>query len=109
MTKSFFNFLCLYIFFIIAFGLGFYVSLNTYVITSNDISKKDPGSKEDSKASSVIKPSKTNTAGEDYKFFNTSWQALVKTSTMFSGEFVSPRISLYNEFRDETIKILIYF
>ena len=45
--------------------------------------------KEDSKDSTVIKPLKTNPAGEDYKFFNTSWQALVKTSTMFSGEFVS--------------------
>ena len=47
------------------------------------------GSKEDSKDSTIIKPLKTNAAGEDYKFFNTSWQALVKTSTMFSGEFVS--------------------
>ena len=26
--------------------------------------------------------------GEDYKFFNTSLQALVKASTMFSGELV---------------------
>ena len=25
---------------------------------------------------------------EDFKFFNTSWQALVKASTMFSGELV---------------------
>ena len=53
------------------------------------------GSKEDSKDSTITKPLKTNAAGEDYKFFNTSWQALVKTSTMFSGEFVSPFNNLY--------------
>ena len=89
MTQSFFNFLCLYIFFIIAFGLGFYVSLNTYVITSNKMPQPATDSEESDKESNVVKPLNTNVAGEDYKFFNTSWQALVKTSTMFSGEFVS--------------------
>ena len=53
------------------------------------MTKEGPGSREDSKDSTIIKPLKANLAGEDYKFFNTSWQALVKTSTMFSGEFVS--------------------
>ena len=88
MTKSFFSFLCLYIFFIIAFGLGFYVSLNTYVITEET---------QNSNGNSDVKgtndnPSETKTKntiqGEDFKFFNTSWKALVKASTMFSGELV---------------------
>jgi len=86
-TKSFFNFLCLYIFFILAFGLGFYVSLNTYVITSNKMPKPVTDSEEINRDTNVAKVVNTNAAGQDYKFFNTSWQALVKTSTMFSGEF----------------------
>merc|ERR1712223_2047111 len=49
-TKSFFIFLCLYIFFIIAFGLGFYVSLDTSVI---------PSSKTDSTKASSIKDEKS--------------------------------------------------
>ena len=48
----------------------------------------------------------TPTVGEDYKFFNTSWQALVKASTMFSGElvslikslFITISVSVYNSF-----------
>ena len=53
---------------------------------------KVAGAGDDAKDSTVINPNKTTLGGEDYKFFNTSWQALVKTSTMFSGEFVSIRI-----------------
>ena len=51
------------------------------------MSKQGSGSED--KESTVIESPKTKVAGEDYKFFNTSWQALVKTSTMFTGEFVS--------------------
>ena len=69
--------------------------------------KEDSVSKEGSE-DSVIRPLKTNEAGEDYKFFNTSWQALVKTSTMFSGEFVSSWNSLYIKIRDVK-KINIFF
>ena len=50
------------------------------------------GTGNEAKDSTAINPSKSTLGGEDYKFFNTSWQALVKTSTMFSGEFVSIRI-----------------
>ena len=47
------------------------------------------GAEDEAKDSTIINPNKSTLGGEDYKFFNTSWQALVKTSTMFSGEFVS--------------------
>ena len=47
------------------------------------------GAGDKAKDSTVINQNKSTLGGEDYKFFNTSWQALVKTSTMFSGEFVS--------------------
>ena len=50
---------------------------------------KGPGADDEAKDSTIINPNKSTLGGEDYKFFNTSWQALVKTSTMFSGEFVS--------------------
>eukprot|EP00095_Tigriopus_kingsejongensis_P004014 snap_masked-scaffold5_size1054832-processed-gene-0.1 protein:Tk04014 transcript:snap_masked-scaffold5_size1054832-processed-gene-0.1-mRNA-1 annotation:"transient receptor potential cation channel protein painless" len=59
---TFFFFLCWYVFFIIAFGLGFYIMLH-----------KD-GPNDD-----VAGP-------DDYVFFNRPWTALVKTSTMFVGE-----------------------
>ena len=50
---------------------------------------KVAGAVDEAKGTTVVNPSKSTLGGEDYKFFNTSWQALVKTSTMFSGEFVS--------------------
>ena len=50
---------------------------------------KIAGAGDKAKDSIVVNPSKSTLGKEDYKFFNTSWQALVKTSTMFSGEFVS--------------------
>eukprot|EP00095_Tigriopus_kingsejongensis_P003021 maker-scaffold170_size291898-snap-gene-1.41 protein:Tk03021 transcript:maker-scaffold170_size291898-snap-gene-1.41-mRNA-1 annotation:"transient receptor potential cation channel protein painless" len=58
---TFFFFLCWYMFFIIAFGLGFYIMLH--------------------------KDGANYTSGpDDYVFFNQPWLALVKTSTMFVGE-----------------------
>ena len=106
-TRSFFSFLCLYIFFIIAFGLGFYVSLNTYVITSQSSPSQSNkiNNEQTVLPSATIKPtSKIEKVDEnkyqitidlesnqkkDYKFFNTAGQTLVKVSTMFSGEQVS--------------------
>ena len=99
MTKSFFIFLCLYIFFIIAFGLGFYVSLDTSVIPSSttvsttatsikndksvlgNVSLKDCN---DTKIDQILENTKKNE-----NFFTNGWRALVKTTTMFSGELVS--------------------
>ncbi len=59
---TFFFFLCWYAFFIIAFGLGFYIMLH-----------KDS-------------PTDEPPTEDDYIFFNSPWLALVKTSTMFVGE-----------------------
>ena len=56
---TFFFFLVWYMFFIIAFGLGFYIMLHK--------EPKDVGE-------------------DDYIYFNSPWLALVKTSTMFVGE-----------------------
>lgn len=58
---TFFFFLCWYLFFLVAFGLGFYIILH--------------------------KDGPNDTVGpNDYVFFNRPWLALVKTSTMFVGE-----------------------
>lgn len=59
--KTFFWFLIWYSFFIIAFGLGFYIMLHKD-IPGHDLSK------------------------DEYQFFNYPWLSLVKTSTMFVGE-----------------------
>ncbi|TRY61355.1 hypothetical protein TCAL_01796 [Tigriopus californicus] len=59
--RTFFFFLCWYVFFIVAFGLGFYIMLH----------KDGPNN--------VVE-------ADDYIFFNKPWLALVKTSTMFVGE-----------------------
>ncbi|TRY61746.1 hypothetical protein TCAL_09528 [Tigriopus californicus] len=59
--KTFFRFLIWYSFFILAFGLGFYIMLHKD-IPGHDLSK------------------------DEYQFFNYPWLALVKTSTMFVGE-----------------------
>ena len=63
--QTFFFFLLWYSFFIVAFGLGFYIMLHTDTDPSN---------------SSAIDPN------SDYYFFDSPWLALVKTSTMFVGE-----------------------
>ncbi len=59
--KTFFAFLLWYSFFVVAFGLGFYIMLHA------DTLDHDP-------------------AEDEYKFFNYPWLTLVKTSTMFVGE-----------------------
>ncbi len=59
--KTFFAFLLWYSFFIISFGLGFYIMLH------RDFPPHDPDK-------------------DDYRFFNYPWVTLVKTSTMFVGE-----------------------
>ena len=59
---TFFFFLAWYAFFIIAFGLGFYIMLH-----KDSVNDEEP-------------------AEDDYIFFNYPWLALVKTSTMFVGE-----------------------
>ena len=64
--QTFFFFLLWYSFFIVAFGLGFYIMLHT---------DTDPSSK-----FGAINPD------SDYYFFDSPWLALVKTSTMFVGE-----------------------
>ena len=59
--KTFFFFLVWYSFFVIAFGLGFYIMLH----------KDIPG---------------YDVTDDDYTFFNYPWLTLIKTSTMFVGE-----------------------
>jgi hypothetical protein len=63
--QTFFFFLVWYSFFIVAFGLGFYIMLHTDVDTAG---------------TGAINPN------SDYYFFDSPWLALVKTSTMFVGE-----------------------
>eukprot|EP00095_Tigriopus_kingsejongensis_P000143 maker-scaffold188_size271682-snap-gene-1.26 protein:Tk00143 transcript:maker-scaffold188_size271682-snap-gene-1.26-mRNA-1 annotation:"transient receptor potential cation channel protein painless" len=66
--ETFFFFLLWYSFFLIAFGLGFYIMLH------QDTASKELGGGEG------------DDGGESYEFFNSPWLALVKTSTMFVGE-----------------------
>ena len=71
-TISFFRFFIVYFFFLLAFGLGFYVSLDKFIITNS--------------------PSNSNTStNNDYKPFSTGIQSFVKTAAMFSGELVRGR------------------
>ena len=62
-------------FFIVAFGLGFYILLH-----------KKPEPKEETKKDAVAPPFVC--AKDDYEFFNSPWLSLIKTSTMFTGELV---------------------
>ena len=71
--KTFLVFLFWYSFFIIAFGLGFYIMLH------NDLPGRDP-------------------SGDEYYFFNYPWLTLVKTSTMFVGEIGNHLATSYVEF-----------
>ena len=67
---SFFRFFLVYVFILLAFGLGFYVSLYKLIIpipTSDETLAND----------------------EDYNPFKSGLQAFVKTAAMFSGELVS--------------------
>ena len=70
---TFVFFLVWYVFFIIAFGLGFYILLHKKPKDTTTITSKNTAcAKED-----------------DYEFFNSPWLSLVKTSAMFVGELVS--------------------
>ena len=91
----------MYIFFIIAFGLGFYVSLDTSVVPSlksysNEIlavkgEKSIPVNtmENDCQNEKIEKILKNTEEAKNENFFTNGWKALVKTTTMFSGEFVS--------------------
>jgi hypothetical protein len=76
-------FLLWYAFFIVAFGLGFYILLH-----KKPEDKPEDGienTNENDKTSDV----KVVCAKEDgYAFFNSPWLSLIKTSTMFVGELV---------------------
>ena len=75
---TFVFFLVWYVFFIIAFGLGFYILLHKKPKDATTITSKNTASVD------------TKCAKEDdYEFFNSPWLSLVKTSTMFVGELVS--------------------
>lgn len=64
--ETFFFFLIWYSFFLVAFGLGFYIMLH------QDTNRERVPSTED--------------GDQAYAFFNSPWLALVKTATMFVGE-----------------------
>ena len=80
---TFFFFLCWYMFFIIAFGLGFYIMLH----------KDMPGDE---------------IGEEDYIFFNKPWLALVKTSTMFVGELEFSDIPIDLESRFSPLSFIFF-
>jgi hypothetical protein len=66
---TFFFFLLWYAFFIVAFGLAFYIMLH------KDVKSKAAGNETTSEGKE-----------DDYIFFDSPWLSLVKTSTMFVGE-----------------------
>ena len=92
----------MYLFFIIAFAIGFYVSLNTSVIpppitteksfqeveTSDDTSLKLDNGCQNATIELILKKIE-GLKDENFNFFKDGWRAMVKTSTMFSGELVS--------------------
>ena len=69
---TFFFFLLWYAFFIVAFGLAFYIMLH-----------KDTKSKT---GNATATGNETKAEGDNYIFFDSPWLSLVKTSTMFVGE-----------------------
>ena len=72
-----------YAFFIVAFGLGFYILLHK---KPEDKPEDENKNTKDDETSDV----KVVCAKEDeYAFFNSPWLSLIKTSTMFVGELVS--------------------
>ena len=77
---TFVFFLVWYVFFIIAFGLGFYILLHKKPKDATTITSKETASDDTKKACAKE---------DDYEFFNSPWLSLVKTSTMFVGELVS--------------------
>ena len=62
---TFFSFLCWYVFFIVGFGLAFYIMFHKTPEQNNDSASEEE---------------------DPYIFFDSPWLALVKTSTMFVGE-----------------------
>ena len=77
---TFVFFLVWYVFFIIAFGLGFYILLHKKPKDATTITSKHTASDDTKKGCAKE---------DDYEFFNSPWLSLVKTSTMFVGELVS--------------------
>ena len=77
---TFVFFLVWYVFFIIAFGLGFYILLHKKPKDATTITSKNTASVDTKMACAKE---------DDYEFFNSPWLSLVKTSTMFVGELVS--------------------
>ena len=74
-------FLLWYAFFIVAFGLGFYILLH-----KKPEDKPEDGMQNTNDETSDVK---VVCAKEDeYEFFNSPWLSLIKTSTMFVGELV---------------------
>ena len=72
---TFCYFLIWYAFFIVAFGLGFYILLHKKPEEKTE-------TKKDATAPTVV------CEKDDYEFFNSPWLSLIKTSTMFTGELV---------------------
>ena len=72
--STFLFFLVVYVFFIVAFGLAFYIMLHTDEETTN----------------------------RKYIYFDSPWLALVKTSTMFVGELQFEDIPIYEKFHSSS-------
>ena len=80
-------FLLWYVFFIVAFGLGFYILLHKKPDGAADAGNKVARNNDETY------DAKTVCAKEDeYEFFNYPWLSLIKTSTMFVGELVRPAV-----------------
>ena len=92
---TFCYFLIWYAFFIVAFGLGFYILLHKKPEEKTE-------TKKDATAPTVV------CEKDDYEFFNSPWLSLIKTSTMFTGELVRHKsiISMmYHFLKDTSIKL----
>ena len=97
--KTYLQFLVIYIFFIVAFGLAFFIMLH-----------KDNGFKNNVNNATTNETSKLSelNSKEDYIYFDTPWLALVKTLTMFVGELQFEDIPIFDVYSNSSLRLLAH-
>ena len=92
--KTYLHFLVIYIFFIVAFGLAFFIMLH-----------KDNG--DENNVTNAITNETSKLSKENYVYFDTPWLALVKTLTMFVGELQFEDIPIFDVY-DSSLRPLAH-
>lgn len=95
--QTFFLFLLWYLFFILAFGLGFYIMLH-----------KDMETQTNTTLDGTEQEHQQERKEEEYKFFDNPWLALVKTCAMFVGELEFSNIPIDLESRMAPLSYIFF-